>query len=124
MRLTHVRLLVDDYRACFRFYRDVLGLEPAFGDEESGYADFATAGGAILALFSRAEQGGVVGLRLPGDSAIVVLAVDDVDAFAERRREHVLADPESRAEWGIRFVHLRDPDGNLIEVNQQVPMPA
>jgi hypothetical protein len=26
--LTHVRLLVDDFPACFRFYRDVLGLTP------------------------------------------------------------------------------------------------
>jgi lactoylglutathione lyase len=35
VRLTHVRLLVDDYDACFRFYRDMLGLEPTFGDEAS-----------------------------------------------------------------------------------------
>jgi catechol 2,3-dioxygenase-like lactoylglutathione lyase family enzyme len=40
MRLTHVRLLVDDFAACFRFYRDVVGLARTFGDETSGYADF------------------------------------------------------------------------------------
>lgn len=27
MKLTHTRLLVDDYKACFIFYRDVLGFE-------------------------------------------------------------------------------------------------
>jgi hypothetical protein len=27
-----------------------------------------------------------------------------------------------RPDWGIRFVHLRDPAGNLIEVNCPIPM--
>ena len=123
MRLTHVRLLVPNYAECFRFYRDVLGLQPGFGDEESGYADFSGGGGeSVLALFYREEQGEVVALREPGDAALLVLEVDDVDAAAERLRSHVVAGPESRVEWGIRFVHLRDPAGTLIELNQQIPM--
>lgn len=24
-------------------------------------------------------------------------------------------------DWGIRTAHLRDPDGNLIEINQPLP---
>ena len=40
MKLTHVRLLVDDAPACFRFYRDVIGLTPTWGTEAEGYADF------------------------------------------------------------------------------------
>jgi catechol 2,3-dioxygenase-like lactoylglutathione lyase family enzyme len=28
MNLTFVRLLVDDFPACFRFYRDVMGFTP------------------------------------------------------------------------------------------------
>jgi catechol 2,3-dioxygenase-like lactoylglutathione lyase family enzyme len=38
MRLTHIRLLVADYLACFRFYRDVMGLAVAWGDENGPYA--------------------------------------------------------------------------------------
>ena len=35
------RLLVSNFRDCFRFYRDVLGLEPGFGSEDDSNADFA-----------------------------------------------------------------------------------
>jgi lactoylglutathione lyase len=122
VQLTHVRLLVGDYVRCFSFYRDVLGLEVTFGDETSGYADLRSGDGSALALFDRPEQGDVVELRPPGDSAVLVFRVDDVDAFADMHEHIVIGPPRSRAEWGIRFVHLRDPDGNLLEVNQQIPM--
>ncbi len=122
MQLTHVRLLVDDYPGCFAFYRDLLGLEPTFGDETTGYADFRAGDGPALALFDRAEQGGVVELRRSGDGAIPIFGVADVDALTERIASAALGPPQSRPEWGIRFVHLRDPDGNLIEVNQPIPM--
>jgi catechol 2,3-dioxygenase-like lactoylglutathione lyase family enzyme len=118
----HVRLLVENYERCFGFYRDVLGLEVTFGDATSGYADLRTSDGAGLALFARAEQGEVVELRPPGDGAVLVFGVDDVDAFVARHGEVVVGPTQSRSEWGIRFAHLRDPDGHLIEVNQQIPM--
>jgi lactoylglutathione lyase len=122
VRLTHVRLLVEDYVRCFSFYRDVLGLKVTFGDETSGYADLQSGDGSALALFDRPEQGVVVELRAPGDSAVLVFGVDDVDRFADEHEHLVVGPPRSRPEWGIRFVHLRDPDGNLIEVNQQISM--
>lgn len=37
MQLTYVRLLVDDYEACFRFYRDVMGFGVTFGDESGPF---------------------------------------------------------------------------------------
>jgi hypothetical protein len=40
MQLTHVRLLVEDFDVCFRFYRDVLGFTVTWGAEGDGYADF------------------------------------------------------------------------------------
>ncbi|MCL4490146.1 MAG: VOC family protein [Chloroflexi bacterium] len=40
MRLTHVRLLVADFDACFRFYRDAIGFQVLWGKEGGGYADF------------------------------------------------------------------------------------
>jgi catechol 2,3-dioxygenase-like lactoylglutathione lyase family enzyme len=123
MRLTHVRLLVSDYPGCFRFYRDVLGLQCGYGDEEGGYADFSGGGGeSCLAIFDRAYQGDQVELRPPGDGAVLVFRVDDVDAAAGRFREHVAGEPVSRPDWGIRVVYLRDPDGNLIELNEEIPM--
>jgi lactoylglutathione lyase len=126
VKLTHVRLLVKDYGACFRFYRDVMGFEPIWGDESSGYADF-DAGGAILALFGRGEMAEVVGdVELPTealaqDTAALIFAVDEVDAATARLREQgatLVAAPADRPEWGIRTAHFRDPDGNLIEINE------
>ncbi len=49
-RFTHLRLLVDDFPACFRFYRDALGLTPAFGGEQDVYTEFTTGHTIIAAL--------------------------------------------------------------------------
>jgi lactoylglutathione lyase len=124
VKLSQVRLLVDDFPSCFRFYRDVLGLEAGFGDESSGYASF-NAGEGTIAIFDRAEQGEVVSLRPAGDGVLVVLEVDDVDAEAERLRgagAAVEREPQSRPDWGIRVLHVRDPAGNLLELVQEIPM--
>jgi lactoylglutathione lyase len=121
VKLSQVRLMVDDVDRCFRFYRDVLGLEPSFGQEGEEYASFR-AGDGTVALFRRSGQGDVVGLRLPGDSALVVLEVDDVDAEAGRLADHVIEGPVSQPAWGGRVAYLRDPEGNLIELFQTIPM--
>lgn len=121
MKLSQVRLLADDFGGCFRFLRDDLGLECSFGGEEDGYASF-TVGTGTVAVFQRAEQAGVVGLRAPGDAVLVVLEVDDVDAEAERLGDLVVAGPVSRPDWGGRVAYLRDPDGNLFELFQSIPM--
>ena len=123
MKLTHVRLLVSDFPACFRFYRDVIGLQCGYGDEDGGYADFSGGGGeSCLALFDRGYQGEQVELRPAGDAAVLIFRVDDVDAAAERLAAHVVGAPVSRPDWGIRVCYLRDPDGNLIELNQEIAM--
>jgi lactoylglutathione lyase len=121
VKLTHVRLLVDVdlYEECFRFYRDTLGLEATFGDEGGPYADFAT-GDATIALFTRTGQGEAVDLLPPGDGSLVVLHVDDLDAEVERLREHVVAGPLDREDWGIRVAYVRDPADNLIELNREL----
>jgi lactoylglutathione lyase len=121
VKLSQVRLLVDDFAESLRFYRDELGLATSFGEDDGPYASFTTEGGTI-AIFERGGQAEVVGLRLPGDGAVVVLAVDDTDAEVERLREHVVADPVDRPDWGGRVAYVRDPDGHLIELFQQIPM--
>lgn len=128
--LTHVRLLVDDYSACFRFYRDVLGFEPTFGDEESGYADF-DAGNATLALFERGEMAEAVGTTDhpvtadARDRVAVVLHADDLDETCRALQGsgvEFVTEPTDRPDWDIRVAHLRDPDGTLLELNEPIPM--
>ena len=129
MKLTFVRLLVDDFAACFRFYRDVMGFAPTFGDEDGGYADFDVGADVSLALFVRQHQTDHVGAPADasGDQVVVVLEVEDVDATLEQLRERgapVSAEPADRSDWGIRVAYVRDPDGNLIELNHPIPMEA
>jgi catechol 2,3-dioxygenase-like lactoylglutathione lyase family enzyme len=132
MALTHLgaRLLVSDFTASFRFYRDVLGFTPTFGDENDVYADFDTGGGTGIALFRRDLMAQAVGVACAapaprGDVPSFVLvfsvpSVADVDATCARLREkgvRVVTEPQDRPEWGIRTAHFLDPDGFLIEIN-------
>ena len=59
-KFTFTRLLVADFKTCFRFYRDVLGFTATYGDENGTYADFETGGGTI-ARFDKKEMGAAVG---------------------------------------------------------------
>jgi lactoylglutathione lyase len=128
LRHTYNRLLVADFRASFRFYRDVLGFTPTWGDENDVYADFET-GGATLALFRRDLMAQAVGTTDKPASAesqdmvAFVFSVENVDAaYAELQGKGVvfLTEPQDRAAWGIRTAHFRDPDGNLLEIYSPV----
>ena len=60
MELTHIRLLVDNYKDCFHFYKDILGFEVTWGDENSNYADFKFQG-FTLALFEWKQMIAAIG---------------------------------------------------------------
>lgn len=121
-----MRLLVERFSDCFRFYRDVLGFETDFADDGGPYAEFRLGGDKFLGLFAKSAMATAVGnAHLPAnvvgqDAAALVLFTKDVDAAYERiRYEHgvrFVTGPADRPEWGLRTAHLRDPDGNLIEL--------
>ena len=121
VRFSQIRLLVDDFPGCFHFLQDSLGLECTFGGEDDGYASFK-AGTGTVAVFRREEQAEVIELRSAGDGALTVLEVDDVDAEANRLGDAVVGGPVSKAAWGGRVAYVRDPDGNLFELFQTIPM--
>jgi lactoylglutathione lyase len=129
MRFTHLRLLVKDYRSSFYFYTEVLGLKCMWGDLESGYADLKT-GDTQIALYDRQAMADAVGTGdLPGDANIqdrcsMIFEVESVDKTAdalEKKGIELITEPQDRPEWGIRTAHLRDPDGNLIELFENLP---
>jgi catechol 2,3-dioxygenase-like lactoylglutathione lyase family enzyme len=122
VRLSQVRFLVDDFASAYRFYSETLGLEPGFGSiDEPPYASFVAGEGAV-AIFERSGQADAVELRPPGDSTLLVLEVDDVDAEVARLGTPVVAGPVDKDEWGGRVAYVRDPSGNLIELFQSIPM--
>lgn len=127
MNMTHTRLLVSDFRACFLFYRDKMGFPVTWGDENGPYADLDTHG-HTLALFDRHLMAEALGAPPPSpipetdDAVCLVFAVQDVDETHDALLQKGVAtinQPHDRTEWGIRCFHLRDPDGTLIEINKE-----
>ncbi len=131
MKLLNMRLLVSDFDACFRFYRDVMGFTATWGAEGEGYADFDAGSDQVgLSLFDRQTMASTIGtLSLPvspkaQDSMALIFQVEDLDGTIEQLRERgadIVVEPANHPEWGIRTSYLRDPEGNLIEINSQIP---
>jgi catechol 2,3-dioxygenase-like lactoylglutathione lyase family enzyme len=124
MKFSNVRLLVKDYRKCFEFYTEKLGLETAF-DVGNCYASFKVAEGIEgFAIFTsdfmapavgNAEKTQPFGYR---EKSMVSFQVENVDdtyqAFLAKGVEFI-NQPTDMPDWGMRVVHLRDPEENLIE---------
>ena len=126
MKFSNVRLLVKDYKKCFEFYTQKLGLEPAWGDENTCYASFKVAEGiegfAIFVSDFMAQAIGNVDKIQPTDcreKLMVSFEVEDVDktyqTFLEKGIKFI-NQPTDMPDWGMRVVHLRDPEDNLIEL--------
>lgn len=121
MRLTHVRLLTTDLARALAFYREKLGLTVTL-EVEDVYAELR-GGDVILALYRRDLMQQVAGEDAGGSGAVLTFAVDDVDAvFADLRSKDVefVNEPHDQEAWYLRVVHLKDTDGNLIEINQSL----
>lgn len=123
MELAQVRLVVEDFAPMFRFYRDVLGLTPQVDDERGPYGKLSfSTGKAAIALQARAH----LKETLPelasgtGDRSVIAVRVDDLDQTLTElatRGATPLSPPSTQ--WGrLRLAHLRDPEQNLIELQQ------
>ena len=124
MELAQVRLLVSDFAACYRFYADVLGLKPQSGAANGPYEKFSpVAGSAGIALQDRAMMAEVLGElsdEATGHRSLVVLRVDDLEAYCEQitaRGATLLHGPAAMTDR-MRVAHLKDPEGNLVELQQ------
>ncbi|KPI15915.1 Glyoxalase-like domain containing protein [Actinobacteria bacterium OK074] len=124
MELAQVRLLVTDFAACYRFYADVLGLKPQSGAAAGPYEKFSPAGGSAgIALQDRAMMAqvlGELGESVGGHRSLVVLRVDDLDAYCAliTGRGAVLRHGPAPMGDRMRVAHLSDPEGNLVELQE------
>ncbi|MEU7065303.1 VOC family protein [Streptomyces sp. NPDC046161] len=96
-----------------------VGADRTRGNSEGPYACWDVDGQNVLALFDRAAM--AIALRDGGDRIMLVSRVTDVDsAYAAclSRGATAAAPPTDRPEWGptMRSAHVRDPEGNLREV--------
>ncbi|MBK6328876.1 MAG: VOC family protein [Chloroflexi bacterium] len=58
------------------------------------------------------------------DKVCLVFAVENVEAMCAKLKAagvQLAAELTDHPDWGIRTAHFRDPDGNLIEINQPLP---
>jgi len=126
MKFSAVRLLVKDFAKCFKFYNEQLGMEAAWGDENTGYASFKVADGIEgFSLFvsdwmspsvGNSDKQQPVGMR---EKSLVAFSVDNVDeTYTSLKAKGVtfINEPTDMPDWGMRVVHLRDPEENLIEL--------
>ena len=111
-KLAVVSLGAEDVTATADCFRDVIGLKLLMHDQHRPHFDL---GGAYLVILKGRPVPplDVVPARFP----IVAFAVDDLDAAVERLRAHHVELPwGSEEDAGSRWVMLRDPAGNLIEL--------
>ena len=126
MKFSNVRLLVKDYKKCFKFYTEKLGFEPAWGDEDGCYASFKVAEGIEgFAIFvsdfmapavGNSDKTQPTGYR---EKSLVSFEVEKVDESYKAllaKGVKFINEPTDMPDWGMRVVHFRDPEDNLIEL--------
>src|SRR5256885_7004698 len=103
MECSHIRLMVERFNECFRFYREVIGLPTTYQPDASGpYAEFALGGDKYLGLFDRAtmqealDRPNAPPAPLSDNRVALCFEVDDVDAEACG---------SGRAAWRLRSRH-------------------
>jgi lactoylglutathione lyase len=120
----YIVLVVDELDRSLAFYVDVLGL--TLGHRSGPYAQLDT-GVTRVALYERSAMAETLGRPLVApetDAPAFELGfkVDDCDAaFAElvALGAQPAVDPEDRT-WGQRTAYVRDPDGHLVELAQDL----
>jgi predicted enzyme related to lactoylglutathione lyase len=121
-----IRILVNDFKTCFDFYSETIGLEVFWGDRNSSFASFKTPGTdkPCISMFLAKHQGAYQGyVPLSGtdrtDQAVYVIPSENVDADYARLKARGVAfmgEPQTIADWYMRCVYFRDPEGNLFEI--------
>lgn len=121
------RLLVADFAKSLTFYHDLLRVPlPSKEMPSPPYGELGRE--RILTLFERGRMAEAVPLTpLAGrgdDRMLLAFQVLNVDAEYDRLRAlgvDFVAPPTDRPDWRLRSAHLRDPDGNLVELFHRLP---
>ena len=124
IRPDYVVLIVEELDRALRFYTEVLGLR--LGHRSGEYAQFDT-GSTRLALYTRRAMTEILGISLDAPAAHapgfeIGFKVADADtAFSDFVARGALpAVPPTDRAWGQRTGYVRDPDGHLIELAQDL----
>jgi catechol 2,3-dioxygenase-like lactoylglutathione lyase family enzyme len=103
--------LVRDFAAARVFYRDKLGFEETYVDEDGGWAKLER--GAMKIAIAEGEPG--------TDGGVAAIDVHDVKAEAERlRADHVEVGVVLELHNEVRVLDVFDPDGNRLQLVQEL----
>jgi catechol 2,3-dioxygenase-like lactoylglutathione lyase family enzyme len=132
MNLSYVytRLNVRDYAACKLFYRNVLGLKVSMVNDAQEYIEF-DAGATKITILNRARLKDYIDsietvTYHPDDTKVVltftVPNLDEAIAQLKSKGVSIASSPWQFSEDGLTggaiSACVRDPDGNLIELEQ------
>jgi len=130
MELNNVRILVNDFDTSFEFYAEKLGLKVTWGKPGADYASFDIGLPSGLSIFKSDNMTKALGegdKPLPltcRDRAAIVIKVQDLEKTYDSlsaKGVKFINEPREMTGWGIKAVHLRDPDGNLLEFMAELP---
>ncbi|MGF1492830.1 MAG: VOC family protein [Microcoleaceae cyanobacterium] len=125
-RYIYTHINVENFQVCKEFYRDVLGLKIKFEDDMDEYVEFDT-GSTVITLFNREKLDEFItrdkALSYDPHSARVVLTfqVDNIEEVITHLKNHdveILNPSTSYPGRGFIASCFRDPDGNLINLQQ------
>ncbi len=115
-RINHVSVSARDLAESVRFYAEVLGMEPVATPDFGFPVQWMRLGDVQLHLFEHLQRDAPV-------SHHFAIEVDDFPAVLRYVREHGIEDRTTFGHWlyrlpdGAAQLYLRDPGGNLVEVD-------
>lgn len=127
-KVTSAFLYVEDVRDSIEFYKDVVGAEigQVHAETEDGPITLAIMriGDFAIMLHPQDELGDAFADQRPGIGIHLQLRVDDIDAFYQHCIDEgamlSLSGEPVDQEWGWREVALKDPDGYVWSVYQDL----
>ena len=115
-RINHVSVSARDLAESVRFYREVLGMEPVATPDFGFPVQWLRLGEVQLHVFEHGQTN-------PPVSHHFAIEVDDFPAVLRYVRDHAIEDRTTFGHWlyrlpdGAAQLYLRDPGGNLVEVD-------
>ncbi len=126
-KVSAVVLFVQDLNKCMMFYRDTLGIPVTFSDPVSYAFRFEDQDFAIVNIATAVGMVGeqAFGLDQAASHRVMMCAdVEDVDAVyhALTAKGLEFVRPPVSKPWGYRTAYFADPEGNLWELRQSIPV--